>query len=41
MTGTAALVALGFWLAMGLILFFIIYGAVRLALKHDRRSRGL
>lgn len=38
MTGWFMLVV--FWLIVGLILFFIIYGAVRLALKHDRRSRG-
>ncbi|WP_344915299.1 hypothetical protein [Streptosporangium oxazolinicum] len=38
MTGWLALAA--FWLIIGLILFFIIYGAVRLALKHDRRSQG-
>ncbi|WP_440069523.1 hypothetical protein [Streptosporangium sp. OZ121] len=39
--GTTGWLALAvFWLIVGLILFFIIYGAVRLALKHDRRSRG-
>ncbi|MFF0579862.1 hypothetical protein [Streptosporangium saharense] len=41
MFAMAELVALVFWLFTGLILFLIIYGAVRLALKHDRRSRGL
>jgi hypothetical protein len=29
------------WLVAALTLFLIIYGAIRLALKHDRRSRGL
>ncbi|MBB5967921.1 prominin family protein [Planomonospora venezuelensis] len=36
----AELSFLVFWLFGMLVLFFIIYSAVRLALKHDRRSRG-
>lgn len=41
MFAMAELIVLGVWLLIELTLFLIIYGAVRLALKHDHRSRGL